>query len=212
MVSFPSIQARKEAFDLIRWLNEAGGKPAFALSGGVAFAAHGIQLPRPLGDIDIAALEPVQSAPHLRQLLLEAGCENLASKREFPKRLCAGCVSFMRNGMAFEILSQHARAATAPPLQADAARHLLERSRQNLCTINGVPVLDVDVIVAWKAILNRDKDRDDIRSLVTKTRSDGTPAIGDRDEVRRLVVANLGSHSKAVEFLDEALWPPWYGY
>ena len=212
MVTFPSSRTRDEAFDLVRRLNEAGAKPRFALSGGVAFAAHGIQLPRPPGDVDIAALEPVQSATRLRQLLVEAGCEHLASKRDFPELLQKGCVPFVRNGIAFEILSQHERAAAAPPLQAVAAQLLLDRSRENLRTIEGVPVLDVDVIVAWKAILNREKDRDDIRVLVTQTRSGGAPAITNPDEVRQLVVANLGAHAEPVKFLEKALWTPWYRY
>ena len=73
MVTFLSSRARQEAFDLVRRLNAAGGKLAFALSGGVAFAAHGIQLSRPPGDVDIAALEPVPSAARLRPARSPAG-------------------------------------------------------------------------------------------------------------------------------------------
>lgn len=212
MVDFPGRHAREVAFELVRRLNDGTGKPAFAVSGALAFAEHGLPLPRPLGDVDIAAIEPVKSPTRLREALVDAGCEDLPSSRAFPAAVRQGRVPFVKNGIDCEILSQHHRAAKANPLQAPAARNLLARSRENLLVVDGVPVLDVDIVVVWKAILNRHKDRIDIGELVMKTRSDGTPAIRNRENVLNLVVDNQGKQSPAVEFLHRVMWAPWHGY
>ena len=212
MVNFPGSRARDVAFDLIRWLNQASGRSLFALSGGLAFDVHGIRLARPLGDIDIAAIERVHSGAWLRQMLAEAGCENLPPARSFAEALRKGCVKFVKDTIDFEILDQHQRAAKASPQQAAAARDLLARCRENLWIINDTPVLDIDAIVAWKAILDRDKDRADIRELATKTRPDGSPAIQNREAVMKLVIDNRGKHAPATEFLDRVMWDQWYRY
>jgi len=211
MVAAQVSHARDVAFDLLRRLHGGHGKTRFALCGSAAFAVHGIPVTRPLGDVDIAAVEPVSSGAGLRRVLAEAGCEKLEPLKKFPGLIREGRVPFVLDGLTFELLCQHTRAAAALPPQAEAARNVMKFTRESVCIIDGVPVLDIDAIVVWQALFDRPKDRATIEEVVQHKRIDGKPAIQDRDNVLDLVIANKSKHHDVVKFLQHTLWNPWHG-
>ena len=211
MVTALVSHARDATFNLLRRLHGSHGKTRFALCGSAAVAVHGIPVMRPLGDVDIAAVEPIPSGASLRRALLEAGCEKLAPLKKFPGLIREGRVPFVLDGLTFELLCQHTRAAAALPPQAEAAKNVMKFTRESVRIIDGVPVLDIDAIVVWQALFDRPKDRMTIEELVKHKRFDGKPAIQDRDKVLDLVIANKSKHDDSVKFLQHMLWNPWHG-
>lgn len=210
MVHAPTSHVRKVTAYLAGRLNAGHAKPKFAVCGSMALYLHGVPVSRPVGDIDIAAVDPVGSAAGLRRLLVTAGCKELASQRKFPTLVREGRVPFKLDGLAFELLSQHERAAVALPTQAEAARDVMACTRENVRFIDGVPVLDIDAIVVWQALFDRTKDRAAIAQLVAYQTPDGKPVIRNRDRVLDLVVANKSKHADIVAFLQHTLWDPWH--
>lgn len=210
MIHAPANHARTVTAHLAGCLNAGHAKPKFAVCGSVALHLHGVPVSRPVGDIDIVALDPIGSAAGLRRLLVDVGCAELASQRTFAKLIREGCVSFVLDGLTCEILSQHDRAAAAPPTQAEAARNVIAFTRENLRLIDGVPVLDIDAIVVWQALFDRTKDHAAIAELVAHQAPDGKPVIRDRDKVLDLVIANKSKHADVVKLLQQTLWHPWH--
>ena len=153
----------------------------------------------------------ISSGAGLRRALAEAGCEKLEPLKKFPGLIREGRVPFVLHGLTFELLCQHTRAAAALPPQAEAARNVMKFTRESVCIIDGVPVLDIDAIVVWQALFDRPKDRATIEEVVKHKRVNGKPAIQDRDNVLDLVIANKSKHHDVVTFLQHTLWNPWHG-
>jgi len=210
MIHTSANRARRVTAKLARCLNAGQAKPKFAVGGSMALQFHGVPVTRPVGDIDLVAVEAVKSAAALRRALLAAGCKDFGSSRDFTQKIRNGRVPFVFEDLQFDLLHQHDCATEAIPLQAEAAAQVMSFTHQNISHIEGIAVLDIDAIVLWQALFNRPKDRANIAELINQRTPDGQPAIRNRDRILELVIAARSEYGPEAKFLKDALWKPWY--
>ena len=210
MIDAPANHTRRITAKLTDHLNAGHAKPKFAVGGSAALDFHGVPVTRPVGDVDLVAVEAVKSPAALHRALLEAGCKELGSSRDFSRKIRNGRVPFVYDGLEFDLLHQHACTAKAIPLQAEAAAQVMSFTHQNISHVDGIAVLDIDAIVLWQALFNRPKDRAHITALINLRTPDGQPAIRNRGRILELVIAARSEYGPEAKFLKEALWKPWF--
>jgi hypothetical protein len=158
-------------------------KVACAFGGSFALHVHGFDLGRPPKDLDLVLFDDAPPARKLRDALRAAGCKKLPGERAFQELLVGGEAKCTLVDYELELQLPVVKATTARPHGRAAASRLIQRTRASITSVKGLPVISPQMVVAWKVVYGRDKDKRDLKTLIGITNTAGEPAITDANEV-----------------------------